>query len=165
MSTLSCTHKSCFFALLLASLLAGTVDASAGQYGWTTFSRPGIACRSQPDPNEGANWTNLGNWTYGTQTFWCPLQGTDAALMSNLSVNLTSGWATTTSCTLAFIFPNSGYWYNANSIAKNSGFDTLQWSNPQSPSSIREVECSVPSGQMLMDYNERMFVYFDWTSW
>jgi hypothetical protein len=62
------------------------------------------------------------------------------------------------------ISPSSGYWYNPSGITHQSGgYDTINF-QPGSGIGIisREVECSVPNSQMLLDVNYPDYFILQW---
>ena len=124
---------------------------------------PGIACRTAPNASIGANWTSLGNWSGSTQTAWCPLIEDD--YQADLNVDVTSGWASTQSCYVAYMAtPTNGYWYNPTSIVNQSaGYDTVYFNlaNDTTGSAKAEVQCNLPNNQMILDYNEQIAFAFN----
>jgi hypothetical protein len=159
-------RKSWLFLVVFAPLVAVAVDASAGKWAKSRVFEPGIACRTAPIANIGANWSNLGNWTGSTQTAWCPLWGNAGVL--DLHVDVTSGWATTSACYVSFMSsPTNGFWYNPKSVDhQTAGYDTVSWTlTSTTETSDAQVQCNLPTGQMILDYNQESYVVFDETSW
>jgi hypothetical protein len=167
MNRLSFARKSFLFAVVLAPLAAAAAEASASQAGYARVFEPGIACRTIPNAGWGANWSNLGNWTGSTQTAWCPLLESDGQL--DLHVDVTPGWATLGSCYVAFMSnPTQGFWYNPAQLDHQSGgYDTVDFTTASIPTTtpVGEVQCNIPNGQMIMDYNQNTRIFFNATSW
>src|SRR5580698_7458517 len=133
MRTFSLTLTPYLFAAVFTPIVTAAVEASASTAGSARVYEPGIACRSTPNSGIGASYSSLGNWSGSTQTFWCPLWGTQSygsasqamATPANVYVDVTSGWASTSSCYTAFLIsPSAGYWYNPVSVQHQSaGYD------------------------------------------
>jgi hypothetical protein len=149
-----------------ALTLAGTASAAAG---WYTLERAGNACRSA-NPNVAAWYGALVNGDWAIQRIWCPLDTAYIWGPSHVYVNVSSGWATTTSCSLNQLTSATTSWsYSATSVSHNSStnLDTVNFINvPLNWYTVgSNVECVLPSGGKLFDYSERLYQYYDWSSW
>jgi hypothetical protein len=157
--------------LLGVSLVSA--GASAGQGGMTSYANPGVACRSQ-NSNVSAWYSSLYNWGAGNQTVWCPVQYYSVPggeELSDVYVDVNSGWATTSSCNLVTSTSPNSFWVHApTSISHNGALDTLNWTAGgyvvgQNTNYGVEVECYLPQGGQVYDYRVRTFLWFDWTTW
>jgi hypothetical protein len=148
----------------LAALTIDPAEASAFDWGWYTNERPGLACRTE-DPTMITHWATILNTdSMNAHTVWCPLDAPNAATPSNVHIYVTQGWITLTSCTYAALVDlNVGWWYSPDSITPNynNQTDSLGFSIPYDQTILgNEVECSVPPGQYVMAYDERLQVVF-----
>ena len=112
------------------------------------------------------------NSSGSTSTVWCPMMATfvpnSFIAPENVWVDLSHGWATTSSCMIYEAASTNTFWLHApNSLANNGSYDTAYWSlgsGVNEPWGM-EVECYLPPGQVLFDYQFREEIIFDWVSW
>jgi hypothetical protein len=136
----------------------------AFQTAYYTMERAGIECRTQ-DPPMVWDWAALLNTdSQNTYTVWCPLDSPSQGGPTHVDVYVSQGWANRLSCTYAALgtagTTDTGWWYPATSVNNNPGnqTDSVAFSIPQiGPFYGNEVECSIPAGQEVMAYDERLF--------
>jgi hypothetical protein len=166
--------KPATFGLALAAALASSATALADSSGISRIQHSAIECEGV-----SVEASTRINWTGGNAGVWCPLMTT---AMQNLIggfsgpvqvwVDVNKGWATTGSCNVVEMSGPASWWYkSADSVntTASSNYDTVLFSNNLGGglgSALGwEVECGLPAGAVLIDYQQRSYVTFDWTSW
>ena len=165
------------FVLALAATLAVSASASAGRYAYTSIERGGIACHTA-SPNVAAWGAQLTNYDPNPQNLWCPLDTSDQAAagpeFTSVWVNVSPGWATTSSCTVSILSQANRGWFLggtgnetvAHNPQTNTDVVTISQGFPWLTSTVgAAVTCTLPYGATLYDYHERVPLYFDWTDW
>ena len=160
-------RKSWIFALALIGAFAFAAPASAYSFGNTRLQMPGLACQG------GSIWASIrGNWGSSTTDVWCPVGSSFYAGAffgpSNVWVDVSHGWATTTSCNFLIATGATNWWYiSPTNVTNNSSYDTVTWNLSDTTEPLgMEVECYLPpGGTVLVDYQYRTGLSFDWTSW
>ena len=161
--------KCAVFAGVLASMTVAAPAFAGDHFAKVPLSRAGIACRSQRESVE-SYWSNLLNVDSIAHTVWCPLDslfGGEAPL--SVSVAVSPGWATTSSCTIAEYFAsNTGWFYSVNSITHMApaNVDVIGFTLRGDAGIFgAEVECSLPPQSFILGYSESLDVIFHATDW
>ncbi len=182
--------KPAIVALASMTLLTTSIVAQADyDYAYYTNQHPALECyrtgnldahgASQFSIQAGVQLVNTGpTFTAANPypcTAFCPLQaefayGEPAFNATSVAVNVSHGWATTSSCLLVVGSTNGGLWvFGPNSVTAGSAMDTVNWTVPDPgdwiPSTGAEVQCTVPSGAGIWGYSDRDALWFDWVSW
>jgi hypothetical protein len=130
--------------------------------------KAGITCRTT-SPNVSPWGSELTNHDSRLQNLWCPLDQSGAA--TSLWVNVSTGWANTSSCTLSVLSTgsNSGWFLSPTGVNHNqTNTDGIAFNQalPYTSAAIGStVTCGLPPGATLYDYAQRIWLYFDWVSW
>jgi hypothetical protein len=168
MRLLALTRRSALAGLALTTLLTAAANASAAQYAFYTQEKPGISCRTT-SANVTPWGSELTNHDSQMQDLWCPLEQTGRS--TSLWVDVSTGWANSSSCTLSVLSTgnNSGWFMGPSGVNRNTQTNTDGVAFNQPPGSATAigstVTCVMPPGTTLYDYNQRIQIYFDWTSW
>ena len=163
----STVRKTWIVALAFTGSVALAGPASANSFGDTRLQMPGLACQG------GSIWASVrGNWGPSTTDVWCPIQASwypNAFIRpTNVWVDVSHGWATTSSCNFLIASDPTDWWYFApNTVTNNTSYDTVSWNMSDTAETLgMEVECYLPpGGSVLADYQYRTSITFDWTSW
>jgi hypothetical protein len=159
------------FGVVLTAAVASSASALAYSSGISRIQRSAVACSGV-----SVEASTRINWTGGNAGVWCPLLATHDSNSESgplqVWVDVSKGWATTRSCNVVEMSGPASWWYKAadsvNTTA-SSNYDTVLFSNNLGGgvgSTLGwEVECGLPAGGVLIDYQQRSYVNFDWTSW
>jgi hypothetical protein len=155
-----------FYAVsTLAATLAMTSVAFGGYLGRTHIVHPASECAVKPTSLVGST---PGSIVYGSflinntgagHYFQCPISSdTGSYEFRFAALNVSPGWATTSSCQACVGSSDGSLWCYAPSYVSHpsASRDSVVWDGPASTSYQwsygAELQCALPNGQSLRDY-------------
>jgi hypothetical protein len=148
-----------------ALVLAASSASALSILGRTHLVHPASECAVKPLAGGGSTpgsivWGSLLiNNTGATQEFQCPITTDTAGYeLQFAALNVSPGWATTSSCQMCVGSSDGSLWCYAPSYVSHpsSARDSVVWDGPGSVSYLSgygaEIQCGLPNGQQARDF-------------